>query len=88
MACTDKPPPIKDLYIHVYVGNQRVYSGILDRQKHPLQWIPSIMDSASSHLGKKLKTMQTHPNDLSWTYNEPNMANLWVDSLKIDAKFM
>jgi hypothetical protein len=80
-------PPIETLIMHVEIENQRVYSGVVDREKSPLEWIPCILKSASRSLGKDIESKQTHPNDLDWTYNNPNQANLWCDSLKIDAKF-
>lgn len=79
------PPPLKHLIMHVHVDGKRLYSGVVDRDKSPLEWIPQIMQAASFTTGKSLSTKQTHPNDLAWTYINPNQVNQWTDSLQIDA---
>jgi hypothetical protein len=76
-------PPLKKLIMHVHVGSKRVYSGVVDRDKPPLEWIPTILQEASNHLGAPLQSNQAHPNDLAWTYND--RVNSWCDSLQIDA---
>ena len=78
-------PPLKKLIMHVHVGSKRVYSGVVDRDKPPLEWIPTILQEASNHLGAPLQSNQIHPNDLAWTYNDINKANSWCDSLQVDA---
>jgi len=66
----------KPLLMHVEMEGRRIWSGLVNHDKSPLEWIPSIVARASQDTGMFLVlapgVMQNHPNDLEWTSTHPN----------------
>lgn len=73
---------ILSLKVQVKCGDECLWSGVIDRNAPPLEWIPNSIQEATLALGLSsgsLETKHTHPNDLKWTpesYSETLVINV------------